>query len=139
MLCVTCLKPLTPCFLQSCFDVERITVNSLCDLQGGYFKLLLTLPTEYPFKPPLLNFGTKIYHPNVSNDGKGSMCLGMLRSDEWKPPNKIAAVLDMVRSILVEPNAEDAVEASVAEVYKRDRKEFERTAKDWTKRYASKK
>lgn len=67
------------------------------------------------------------------------MCLGMLRSDEWKPPNRITAVLNMVRSILVEPNVEDAVEAGVAEVWKRDRREFEKTARDWVKRYASKK
>lgn len=67
------------------------------------------------------------------------MCLGMLRSDEWKPPNRIAAVLDMVRNILIEPNTDDAVETSVADQYKNNRKEFEKTAKEWVKRYASKK
>ena len=108
-------------------------------LKGGHFKLLLTLPAEYPFKPPVVNFQTKIYHPNVSNDEKGSMCLGMLRSDEWKPPNKIAAVLNMVRSILVEPNLDDAVEPSVADVYKTNRKDFDKIAKDWVKKYANKK
>ncbi|KAF1812752.1 UBC-like protein [Eremomyces bilateralis CBS 781.70] len=105
--------------------------------EGGHFKLLLTLPIEYPFKPPILSFQTKIYHPNVSNDDKGSMCLGMLRSDEWKPPNKILAVLNMARNLLVEPNAEDAIETSIAEQYRGDRKAFEKTAKEWTKKYAN--
>ncbi|KAF2097295.1 UBC-like protein [Rhizodiscina lignyota] len=103
---------------------------------GGHFKLILVLPKDYPFKPPVVNFQTKIYHPNISNDGKGSMCLGMLRTDEWKPPNKIVAVLNMTRNLLIEPNPDDAVESSIAEVYKNDYKSFEKTAKEWTKKYA---
>jgi len=103
---------------------------------GGHFKLLLTLPTDYPFKPPTLNFTTKIYHPNVSNDDKGSMCLGMLRSDTWKPPNRISAVLALARQLLVEPQPDDAVETSIADQYKNNRKEFDKAAKDWVKRYA---
>ncbi|KAI9699895.1 MAG: hypothetical protein M1820_006957 [Bogoriella megaspora] len=105
---------------------------------GGHFKLLLTLAKEYPFKPPILNFQTKIYHPNVSNDDKGSMCLGMLRSDEWKPPNKLSAVLTYARNLLVEPNPEDAVEGGIAEQYRNDRKGFEKVAKEWVKKYAGK-
>jgi ubiquitin-protein ligase len=72
--------------------------------QGGRFRLNLTLPDTYPFKPPVLSFATKIYHPNVSNDDKGSMCLGILRSDAWKPSCKIVAVLEMARGLLLEPN-----------------------------------
>ena len=98
--------------------------------------MILTLPTEYPFKPPVISFQTKIYHMNVSNDDKGSMCIGMLRSDQWKPPNKIYAVLQMVRNLLFEPNPDDAVEPSIAEQYKADRGEYEKTVKDWVKKYA---
>lgn len=64
------------------------------------------------------------------------MCLGMLRADEWKPPNRIAAVLDMIRNIMIEPNTDDAVEMAIADQYKNNRKEYEKTAKDWVKRYA---
>jgi len=103
---------------------------------GGHFKLVMTLPKDYPFRPPVLNFHTKIYHPNVSNDGKGSMCLGMLKPEEWKPPNKIIAVLNLTRNLLVEPIVEDAVETSIAEQFKNDPKGFERTARDWVKKYA---
>ncbi|KAF2834911.1 putative ubiquitin conjugating enzyme [Patellaria atrata CBS 101060] len=105
---------------------------------GGHFKIKVTLPTDYPFKPPLLSFTTKIYHPNVSNDDKGSMCLGMLRSDEWKPANRISAAIEMARNLLIAPNADDAVEVSIADQFKNDRAEFEKIAKDWTKRYAGK-
>ena len=96
------------------------------------------LPLEYPFKPPSLNFQTKIYHPNVSNDDKGSMCLGMLKSDEWKPSSRIAGVLHTARNLLVEPNPDDAVESSIAEQYKQQHKEWEKTVREWVRKYASK-
>ncbi|EEA27434.1 hypothetical protein TMatcc_004275 [Talaromyces marneffei ATCC 18224] len=104
--------------------------------QGGTFLVNLILPNEYPFKPPTVSFATKIYHPNVSNDDKGSMCLGMLKSDEWKPSSRIAAVLEFARQLLVEPMPDDAVEGRIAEQYLHDRKRFEEVARDWTRRYA---
>lgn len=65
------------------------------------------------------------------------MCLGILRADQWKPPSKISAVLEMARNLLVEPNPDDAVETSIAELYRNNRKEFEKNARDWVKRYAN--
>ncbi|KAK6339639.1 hypothetical protein TWF718_009034 [Orbilia javanica] len=103
---------------------------------GGLFTLDLTLPTEYPFKPPTLNFTTKIYHPNVSNDDKGSMCLAILRSDNWKPSSKIIQVLEMAVGLLIEPNVEDAVETSIADEYKNSPDSFKKTAREWTNKYA---
>lgn len=104
--------------------------------QGGKFHIQITLPKEYPFKPPTLSFRTKIYHPNVSNDERGAMCLGMLKSDEWKPPNKISDVLKLVRTVLAAPQPDDAVEAGVAEEFKNNPAGFEKTAKLWVGKYA---
>lgn len=67
------------------------------------------------------------------------MCLGMLRADEWKPPNKVSAVLRLVQQLLIEPDTDDAIEMAIAEQYKSNRKEFEKVARDWVKRYAGKK
>ena len=64
------------------------------------------------------------------------MCLGMLKQEEWKPSSKIAGVLDFARQLLVEPAPEDAVEGNIAELYNRDRKAFEKQAREWTGRYA---
>lgn len=64
------------------------------------------------------------------------MCLGMLRSDEWKPPNKIVDVLKLVRTILIEPQPDDAVEAGIADQYKNKKTEFRKTAQEWVTKYA---
>ncbi|KAI4215259.1 MAG: hypothetical protein LQ351_002158 [Letrouitia transgressa] len=107
-------------------------------LPGGKFKILVTLPESYPFKPPVINWQTKIYHPNVTNDDKGSMCLGILRDGEWKPNSRLHAAFEYIRQLLVEPNADDAVEAAVGREYKEDHKEYLKKAKKWTKDHATK-
>lgn len=64
------------------------------------------------------------------------MCLGMLRADEWKPPNKIADVLKLVRAVMAAPQPEDAVETSIAEQFRNNRKEFDKIAKEWVNKHA---
>jgi hypothetical protein len=49
---------------------------------GGVFFLEIHFPTDYPFKPPKVNFKTRIYHPNINSNG--SICLDILR-DQWSP------------------------------------------------------
>ncbi len=64
------------------------------------------------------------------------MCLGILKGEVWKPSSKIMSVLTAAQQLLVEPIPDDAVEASAADLFRNDRKEFDKTAKEWTKRYA---
>jgi ubiquitin-conjugating enzyme (huntingtin interacting protein 2) len=35
--------------------------------EGGTFEVDISIPNEYPFKPPVMKFLTKIWHPNVSS------------------------------------------------------------------------
>lgn len=35
--------------------------------EGGTFKVDITIPTEYPFRPPVMKFDTRVWHPNISS------------------------------------------------------------------------
>lgn len=60
----------------------------------------------------------------------------MLRADQWKPPNKIADVLKLVRQVLMAPQPDDAVEQGIADQYRNDRKGFDKVAREWVAKYA---
>jgi ubiquitin-protein ligase len=42
--------------------------------EGGIFQINITIPKQYPFEPPKMNFHTKIWHPNISSQ-TGAICL----------------------------------------------------------------
>ncbi|KAG5980958.1 hypothetical protein E4U55_003439 [Claviceps digitariae] len=102
----------------------------------GRYGLLLTLPPEYPFKPPHLRFTTRIYHPNVTNDSHGNICLALLKPENWKPSTKLAAVLDAVRALMLEPQPDDPLEERIADEYRRDRIAWEKVVREMVARYA---
>ncbi|KAK4176979.1 putative ubiquitin-conjugating enzyme E2 [Triangularia setosa] len=102
----------------------------------GKFGLIVQFPVEYPFKPPQITFATRIYHPNITNESNGSICLSLLKTDNWKPSTKIVTVLEAIRQLLVEPQPDDPLETRIAEQYKNERKEFEKEAKAYVNKYA---
>lgn len=35
--------------------------------EGGSYTIDVRIPNDYPFRPPLMKFDTKVWHPNVSS------------------------------------------------------------------------
>eukprot|EP01100_Stratorugosa_tubuloviscum_P000335 TRINITY_DN106_c0_g1_i1.p1 TRINITY_DN106_c0_g1~~TRINITY_DN106_c0_g1_i1.p1 ORF type:complete len:208 (+),score=123.02 TRINITY_DN106_c0_g1_i1:135-758(+) len=101
--------------------------------EAGKFLLDLEVPTEYPFKPPKIKYATKVYHPNIKDDG--TVCTAHLQ-EHWSPQMKLQDVLMTMRQLLGEPNINDPLEPAICEEYTKNKPEFERKARDWTRRYA---
>ncbi|RUP46716.1 ubiquitin-conjugating enzyme/RWD-like protein [Jimgerdemannia flammicorona] len=100
--------------------------------RGGTFKLDIVFSPDYPFKPPQVKFTTRIYHPNI--DEEGAICVGLLKTDVWKPATKIVQVLMAIAFLLDNPNPDDALVASIAEVYNTDKKKFAKAAQEHVKK-----
>ncbi|KAJ3355278.1 ubiquitin-conjugating enzyme E2 E1 [Allomyces macrogynus ATCC 38327] len=101
---------------------------------GGVFFLDIAFPPEYPFKPPKVSFKTRIYHCNINSTG--GICLDILK-DNWSPALTISKVLLSISSLLTDANPDDPLVGDIAKQYKENRDEHDRTAREWTKRYAS--
>lgn len=105
-----------------------------CPYEGGLFKLDIVCSGEYPFVPPKVNFKTRIFHPNITPDGK--ICLNILK-DSWSPALTISTVLTSISSLLTDPNPDDPLIPAIGRLYREDREKFDQTAKAWTLEYAN--
>lgn len=85
--------------------------------EGGYFKAVLKFPDDYPNNPPTMTFKTKMWHPNIYEDGK--VCISILHppgednmnaqesaEERWRPILGVEAILISVISMLNDPNIE---------------------------------
>eukprot|EP01083_Nonionella_stella_P010359 29500_1 len=100
---------------------------------GGVFFMDIAFPVDYPYKPPKVIFKTRIYHCNVNS--QGAICLDILK-DNWSPALTISKVLLSICSLLTDANPHDPLVANIAQQYLHDREAHDKTAREWTRRYA---
>ncbi|KAJ5104776.1 hypothetical protein NUU61_002123 [Penicillium alfredii] len=102
--------------------------------EGGTYNIDIKIPIDYPFRPPVMKFETKVWHPNVSSQ-TGAICLDTLAS-AWSPVLTIKSSLLSLQSLLSTPEPKDPQDAEVANMLLRKPKEFERVAREWAVIYA---
>jgi len=100
---------------------------------GRAFKIEITFPAEYPFKPPKIIFKTKIYHPNI--DEKGNVCLPIISPENWKPATKTDQVIQALLALINDPEPEHPLRGEIAEEYTKDKNRFMAKAAEYTKKH----
>ena len=101
---------------------------------GGTFFLQILYPWNYPHQPPTIKFKTKVYHPNIDSVD-GTIFVDIL-GDEWCSALTATTLLVSIRSLLTDPNPHDSVDPEIGEEYLNDREKFDKTAGEWTEKYA---
>jgi len=109
--------------------------------KGGKFTFEITIPPEYNIKPPKALCLTKIWHPNITEDGK--ICLSILREHAmdgtgWLPTRTLKDVVWGLNSLFTDlVDFDDPLNVTAAEQWNADKRAFERKVRTYVQSYAS--
>jgi ubiquitin-protein ligase len=101
--------------------------------EDGLFFIDIEIPHDYPFKPPKIKFTTSIYHCNINE--KGGICLDSIK-DRWSPASSIRRVLTEIIELLTHPDPDNPLRAEIAKIYKENPELYNKTAAEYTRKYA---
>lgn len=105
--------------------------------EGGLFKCDLDFPRDFPNSPPIMTFRSKMWHPNVYEDGK--VCISILHppgedehnqqesaDERWRPILGVESIVISVISMLSDPNDESPANLDAAVMWRNDRAAFKK-------------
>ena len=112
---------------------------------GGFFRLKIMFPIDYPKSAPTIYFITPIWHPNISfsTNEKGKVCISQL--NDWNPQRRIIIILIAIYALLVDPNpfsplnnvAAQQLQKIEKNEYYKNNNDFYNQAKQYTIKYAN--
>ncbi|KAK2701219.1 hypothetical protein QYM36_020111 [Artemia franciscana] len=92
-------------------------------------QVVVKFPADYPYSPPHVRFVTKLWHPNVYENG--DLCIsilhppvddpqsGELPCERWNPTQNVRTVLLSVISLLNEPNCSSPANVDASVMYRK--------------------
>eukprot|EP00968_Pinguiococcus_pyrenoidosus_P022875 scaffold3424_cov256-Pinguiococcus_pyrenoidosus.AAC.13 len=101
---------------------------------------------EYPNKAPTVRFLTKMFHPNIYNNGL--ICLDILQprrqlrradpnapllgfvQNQWSPIYDVSAILTSIQSLLCDPNPSSPANSEASRLYQENRREYVRRVRE---------
>ena len=101
--------------------------------EGGLFNIVADFPDNYPEKGPKMRFTNQMYHCNI--DSQGYICISTL--SDWKKGSNMNEVLPIIFALFFMQNPDSAFDSKKANLYKNNRAEFDKMARDYTKKYAN--
>uniref|UniRef100_G1MXS5 Ubiquitin conjugating enzyme E2 G2 n=1 Tax=Meleagris gallopavo TaxID=9103 RepID=G1MXS5_MELGA len=105
----------------------------------GVFPAILSFPLDYPLSPPKMRFTCEMFHPNIYPDGR--VCISILHApgddpmgyessaERWSPVQSVEKILLSVVSMLAEPNDESGANVDASKMWREDREQFNKIAK----------
>ena len=103
--------------------------------ENGFFIFEIIFPEGYHFSPPKFIFKTKIFHPNIDNNGLVSV--DILQENYSPAILSFDKTIISVQSLLDDPNPDDFLNEEAAKLLKEDEKKYEITVKNYTSQYAN--
>lgn len=104
--------------------------------EGTVLQAEMTFPTTYPIAPPLMVFTSKMFHPNVYEDGR--VCISILHDREddftshesvdekWTPVHGIRTIVLSVISMLNDPNPNSPANVDASKMFREKFEEYKK-------------
>ena len=132
------------CFLEEGYQIFSLKDNTLIGVlegppdtpyQNGYFLFQIIFPDDFPLAKPRFTFISKIFHPNISENGFVSC--DILR-DNWNPAlSSFTVIIPSIQSLLDDPNPDDFLNEEAARLYKEDKKIYDETVRQYTSLFSN--
>ncbi|XP_014485524.1 PREDICTED: NEDD8-conjugating enzyme UBE2F-like [Dinoponera quadriceps] len=107
---------------------------------GGRFYFQIYIPEDYNMAPPKVKCQTKLWHPNISEEG--DVCLSILRQSSldgmgWAPTRKLKDVVWGLNSLFTDLlNFDDPLNKDAADQFIKDKESFRSKVRDYVMQYA---
>jgi len=99
--------------------------------ENGIFQLLMKFPNDYPMSPPVVQFTSEFWHPNVYTDGKVCISIlhppghdemsGELPEERWLPTQTVTTILLSIISLLSAPNISSPANVDASVEWRKDK------------------
>ncbi|KAK8604497.1 hypothetical protein V6N13_099437 [Hibiscus sabdariffa] len=101
-------------------DPPAVQIN-LHGKEVSSFKLTLQFPEDYPTKPPTVRFISRMFHPNISADGR--IFLDILQN-QWLAAYTVESILISIQSLLCDPNPNSPANEEAAKMFTENKRMF---------------
>ena len=103
--------------------------------EKGYFLFKIIFLKNFSLLPPKFIFISKIFHPNISENGFVSIDI---LNNEWSPALCLfCSIIYSVQSLLDDPNPDEFLNEKAAKLFKENRNIYDKIVREYTSTFAS--